>query len=104
MTSGDRTSTRMRKSELRLNMAMPVDTGTMTRSSMSKRPRERPVGASTPTTRKRQSPMRTTSPRGLFAPKSSLATFVPSTASVPPAELSVVARNRPAPILSLRTS
>ena len=44
VVSGGRTSTRMRKRELRLNMVSPVCTGTMTRSSMSKMPRERPGG------------------------------------------------------------
>ncbi len=76
-------STRIRNSELRLNSRIAVPTGICTMSSKSK-PSERPRGSSTPTTRKRHSPTRTTLPSGLSAPNSSLATVTPRTISEPP--------------------
>jgi len=88
--------------ELRLSMLIAVATGTITRSSKSK-PRDRPLGASTPTTRKRHGPTLTIWPRGLELPKSSRATVTPSTSSLPPRSGSPGERNLPEPTFARRT-
>ena len=67
-----------RRSEWRLKTACAEATGMIVSSSMSS-PRNSPCWASTPITRNRRSPMRTSSPRAVWDPNNSSRTLQPIT-------------------------
>ena len=94
MASRPVASTKIRNRVLLLNMACASDTGTNTSSSVFI-PRPWPLLPSTPTTRKRRSPIRTSWPNAGALPKISSRTLEPITASAAPRRQSPGDRKRP---------
>ncbi len=85
----------IRKRPVRLNICIPVATGTMIRSSMSI-PIAVPLRSRIPITRNRQSPRRMTRPRGFSSRKTSRFTVWPITATRIPSSGEVGGRAEPA--------
>ena len=94
---------RIRKSEVRLKIRIAVASGMNATSSRSI-PTCVPDESSTPMTRIRQSPMRTTRPSALSPRKSSLTSVAPSTTCGPPRCISPGGRKRPWTTRSRRVS
>ena len=103
MSSWECVLIRIRKSDVRLKMRIAVASGMNATSSRS-RPICVPNESSTPMTRMRQSPMRTTRPSALSPRKSSSTSVSPSTTCGPPRSISPGGRKRPWAMRSWRVS
>ncbi|MBS1163795.1 MAG: hypothetical protein H6R03_1691 [Burkholderiaceae bacterium] len=98
-----RASTRMRNRLPVLNSCCASATGMIASSSVFM-PRPLPLAASTPTTRKRRSPMRTNWPSGGSAPNSSARSFAPITITGEPRSQSSTGRKLPCASVKRRMS